>query len=283
MVTPGLEQKPKISTATTPSLLDRYEAKYLIPRQLINPIVNFISPYCAFDKHSALSEDRFYKVNSLYFDTPDYLFLRQRMNKAERRFNMRIRSYGDDPEFPYFFEIKQRIGDIIRKRRARIDNQDFAKFFHSTSVSPPPCDDQKNAEYRDLFYYTANLYNARPVVLVQYRRQAFFSNCDDYARVTFDIDLRYMQQSSYEPIPLKGGMFCCENCFDREHNVVLELKCCKSTVPAWMIDLIRTFQLNRRGFSKYSNCLKAVLGEYSPSELLLGQPSRCDFLFREVF
>jgi len=282
VVTAGVEQRSGVSAATTPSLLDRYEAKYLIPMQMIDPIVQFIKPWCSYDKHSALSEDRFYKVNSLYFDTPDFLFLRQRLHKAEKRFNMRIRSYGDAPIFPYFFEIKQRLGDIIRKIRAEINDPGYADHFHISSILPEPDNDQKNNTHRDLFYLTASRYNARPVVLVQYRRQAFFSNFDDYARVTFDIDLRFRQQDSYDPIPVEEQMYHCQSGFNGENNVVLELKCCKATVPAWMIDLIRTFQLKRQGFSKYSTCLKSAMGRNAVSELLLYHPSKCDSLLREV-
>ena len=31
--------------------LDRFEAKYIIPRQLVEPIKQFIQPYCEMDKH----------------------------------------------------------------------------------------------------------------------------------------------------------------------------------------------------------------------------------------
>ena len=62
---------PAVSTVTTPALLDRFESKYTIPIQLVEPIIQFILPYCSYDKYSALSPDKYYKINSLYFDTPD--------------------------------------------------------------------------------------------------------------------------------------------------------------------------------------------------------------------
>ncbi|HON10758.1 MAG: polyphosphate polymerase domain-containing protein [Fibrobacter sp.] len=280
MVNTEVEQKIGVSTAVTPSLLNRYEAKYLIPFSMIGPIVEFIKPYCSYDKYSALSEDRFYKVNSLYFDTPDYLFLHQRIYKAEKRFNMRIRSYGDHPVMPYFFEIKQRLGDIIRKIRAKIDDPDYAELFNRSGVEIRDGEDQKNELHRELFYRTASKYNAAPVVLVQYRRQAFFSTCDDYARVTFDIDIHAMEKRSYDPVPEKGKIFRCSTGFDGERNVILELKCFKDSVPSWMIDLIRAFQLQRRGFSKYSTCLQNVFDRKTQDQLLSYNPSRCASFFR---
>jgi hypothetical protein len=74
---------PVVSTVTTPALLDRFEYKYTIPIQMVEPIIQFILPYCSYDKYSALSPDKYYKINSLYFDTPDFLFLRKRMLKQK--------------------------------------------------------------------------------------------------------------------------------------------------------------------------------------------------------
>lgn len=273
-----------VSTVTTPSLLDRFESKYAIPFEMVKPIAQFIAPYCSHDKYSALSSDSFYKINSLYFDTPDFLLLRQRMLKAEKRFNMRIRCYGDDPSFPYFLEVKQRIGDIVRKTRAKTEDPDFAKYFSISPELRPRSDDSKNESHADLFYRTAFKYNARPVVLVQYRRQAFFSNYDEYARVTFDIDLRYMAQSEYDPLPVRDLMFPCDvqTGYENAGYAILELKCYTSFVPLWMIDLVRAFNLQRTGFSKFSTCLKAVFSRHSQDGLYSRRPSiQCRKFFPE--
>lgn len=262
-------KNPVVSTVTTPALLDRFESKYTIPIQLVEPIIQFILPYCSYDKYSALSPDKYYKINSLYFDTPDFLFLRKRMLKAEKRFNMRIRCYGDEPTFPYFFEIKQRIGDIVRKTRAKIDDPEYARYFFATKELPPPLEDPKSSKHRDLFYHTAFRYNAQPVVLVQYRRQAFFSNYDEYARVTFDINLRYKAQNDYYPLPVEEAMVPCDLAMGTDNcsYAILELKCYTSFVPLWMVDLVRAFNLQRTGFSKFSTCLRGVFSRYSPDGL----------------
>jgi len=262
-------KNPDISTVTTPALLDRFESKYTIPIQLVDPIVRFIQPYCSYDKYSALSPDKYYKINSLYFDTPDYLFLRKRMLKVEKRFNMRIRCYGDNPKYPYFFEIKQRLGDIVRKTRAKVDDPEYARYFFATKDQLPPLEDKKNSKHRDLFFQTAFRYNAHPVVLVQYRRQAFFSNYDEYARVTFDINLRYKAQNDYYPLPVDGDMIPCDVALGNDNcsYAILELKCYTSFVPLWMVDLVRTFNLQRTGFSKFSTCLRGVFSRYSSDGL----------------
>lgn len=264
-------KKEEFANVTTPPLLDRFESKYVIPFEMVEPVAEFIKPYCSHDKYSAISPDSFYKVNSLYFDTPDYHFLHQRLRKAEKRFNMRIRGYGDNPQLPYFFEIKQRIGDIVRKTRALVENPEYEEYFGKDPYTFPGDDSDKNREKCIMFYKTVHKYNARPVVLVQYRRRAFFSNYDEYARVTFDIDLRYMEPSdnSFKPLPVEEKMSYCENQADYECGtyVILELKCYTSFVPLWMVDVVRTFDLQRRGFSKFSTCLKPLFSKYDRAGL----------------
>jgi len=108
-----------------PPRLDRYELKFGIPAELTEPISDFASVYCSLDKYSEKAEKGFYRVNNLYLDSPGYLFLRKRMEGAENRFNMRVRSYGDDPVMPYFLEIKQKVGGVVRKYRATVRDELF--------------------------------------------------------------------------------------------------------------------------------------------------------------
>ena len=90
------ETTPSTYDPITPPVLDRYELKYTIPVDLVDPISRFIRPYCEPDRYSAMCHDGFYTINSLYFDTPRYLFLRTRLTNADSRFNMRVRTYGND-------------------------------------------------------------------------------------------------------------------------------------------------------------------------------------------
>ena len=102
-------------------------------------------------------------------------------------------------------------------------------------------------------------------MLIQYKRKAYISDVEEYARVTFDIRLRSMKQTGYDPLPYETAMQYSdvETLFDRDACVILELKCYTSYVPLWMIDCIRTFQLQRRGFSKYMMGIRQNLTHYS--------------------
>jgi hypothetical protein len=245
------------------SILERYELKYTIPCYLVDEISHFVSTYCFLDKYSEKSPDLFYKINSLYFDTPEFLFLKRRLGREYRRFNMRIRSYGDHPQLPYFLEVKQKRGDIIKKLRAKVFDADLYNLLNGPLTNEFLTGD-KEAPSRAAFLRLLHVYNAQPQVIVQYRRKAYISNYEDYARVTFDKELRYMEQHEYSPVPIEEKMASCdvETGFDLGCNLVLELKCYTSFVPLWMIDCIRKFQLRRRGFSKYSSCMMPIFCKY---------------------
>ncbi len=239
-----------------PSVLERYELKYTIPIDMVDDISDFISAYCTLDKFSELSEDEYYEVNSLYFDSPEYTFLKNRIESVQNRFNMRIRSYGTGENPPYFYEIKQKTGDISKKFRSQINGELDQIKSHSALISDSLTeDDRKNLE---LFIQLHEGYNATPKVLTSYRRKAYISDYDLYARVTFDKELSYTRENKIVVTPPRHRMnyYDHEEIFDDGCNVVLELKCLKSYVPHWMLDLITKFDLKRVGFSKYANSLK---------------------------
>ena len=103
-----------ILQTSRPYRLDRYEAKFVIPVMLIEEIERFIAPYCSLDPYSEAAGDHFYRVNNLYFDNDNYLFLHRRLSSVENRFNMRIRTYSDEQPLPCFFEIQGRIKPFDR-------------------------------------------------------------------------------------------------------------------------------------------------------------------------
>ena len=73
-------------SANSPLFFERYELKYHIPPSLIEPISEFIAPYCENDRYSQKyldnGEEGFYPISNLYLDTPNLKFL---MDKEEEK------------------------------------------------------------------------------------------------------------------------------------------------------------------------------------------------------
>ncbi|MFQ5544160.1 MAG: polyphosphate polymerase domain-containing protein [Nitrospiria bacterium] len=243
-----------------PPVMERYEIKYLIPWSYVEPITQFIRPYCSMDYHSmqAKTENYFYLVNNLYFDTPGYEFLKQRISGKQIRFNMRVRTYGDGEKPPYFLEVKHRTGiqAVVKKFRGTAHQGEWPHLLTDPAYRVPESDDEKDKTNKKLFLHLAISYAIKPIILTQYKRRAFFSTIDEYARITMDADMKYRTQDNYD-LSTDHGM----NNYDNETiyspgtqdlgSVVLELKAPVGQVPLWMLDLIRHFELKQQGFSKY--------------------------------
>ncbi len=252
------------SQQTIPSLLERHELKYLIPVSLVDPISEFASIYCSQDKYSENSPDGLYDIYSLYFDSPDYLFLRKRLEGAENRFNMRIRTYTTDSAMPCFFEIKQKRNRIVRKYRAMVHDPLWSEALETSMHPLEGFQSDKDASKADLFIRLLCSYQATPKVLTHYRRKAYISDVDEYARVTFDMNLRCQPEERFNLTPDEAEMSAYDNetVFDPDCSVILELKCYSTRVPLWMLDLIRYFDLKQGSFSKYAASINQVFGSF---------------------
>jgi SPX domain protein involved in polyphosphate accumulation len=258
-------------SAQLPPVKERYELKYLIPREMVEPITRFISPYCSMDAHSASAPEQFYRVNSLYFDTRGLEFLKQRMLGQESRFNMRARAYGDGDKPPYFLEIKHKSGTCVKKYRTTLADGEWPRILADPAFRCDPDDDPMQRRNKELFLRLANSYAIEPKILTSYRRRAFFSTVNDYARVTMDIDLRYQLEEGLNLRPdARSNNYdnqtiytVNENVFGSEDygpgRVILELKCNVGQTPTWMLDLIVAFQLKQGSFSKYANSTLVAL------------------------
>jgi len=252
-------------SAQLPPVKERYELKYMIPREMVDPITRFISPYCSMDAFSAKADDGFYPVNSLYFDTRGLEFLKQRLWGKESRFNMRARAYGNGDKPPYFLEIKHKTGTCVKKYRITLDDGEWPRIVADPMFRFADDDNPVQRRNKELFLRLATTFAIEPQILTSYRRRAFFSTVNDYARVTMDIGLRYQLEQGFNLTPDQRSVYYDNQTIfsNNEHlfgnndyapgRVVLELKCNVGQTPAWMVDLIAAFELKQVGFSKYAN------------------------------
>lgn len=243
-----------MSGAVSPLVIERYEWKCLIPLSMVEPISKYVEAYCEMDYYSRISDDHYYTINSLYLDSPSHSLLRTTENSQAFSFNMRVRSYGVNPEPPYYYEIKYKIRDFVKKKRAKVMENWAQILKHSIIPDEVPSDSVKNMED---FVFMSHTYNVQPTVLTQHRRKAYLSVEGDSARVTFDRDLRFQETNEWIVDPGKqhlnyyGFPEWYEN---SSQSVVLELKCEKK-IPMWLVEMIRHFNLNHASFSKYGNTM----------------------------
>lgn len=257
-----------MNQAVSPLMLERYELKYLIHMDMVEPISRFAEMYCDMDHYSKISPDHYYTINSLYFDSDTYSIYNFKQTSPVDRVSLRIRSYGDDPQPPYFFEVKHKHNQIVKKLRGKVFAENLEEFYLNFGADPKDLASKSSEALRQFLYWSYN-FQASPKVLTQYRRKAYISNVDDYARVTFDRDLRQHLEPNWNVKPRESDLVHYDNSEifeDAESLVILELKS-TTRIPYWIIDLIRFFDLKRESISKFEN---AMVSEFSKQEQLSG-------------
>jgi hypothetical protein len=231
--------------------LYRYELKYLISEDVIASMRQYLKLYCDRDKFNGDNEG--YEITSLYLDTPQKQFVRDNKNDLPYRMKMRLRTYDSDPENSVHFEIKRKANELIHKTRSYLPHGHWREGIEDLNSCKKFIKDEKAWKVLENFNTTRERLGATPSVIVRYKREAFMSNVDDYARVTFDrkICAQMTDHWSFDVDPkMWRSIDLAEKSSHPASMVVLELKC-SSRVPEWMLRFIRDFNLERTGFSKY--------------------------------
>jgi hypothetical protein len=95
------------------------------------------------------------------------------------------------------------------------------------------------------FFFHLKSRNLRPVVLVVYEREAYFSKFDPSFRVSIDKNIRSLAfpkvEDLFEDSGLEAGFY---------KDFVLEVKF-SGAIPAWMKDILFKYKLTRQSVSKY--------------------------------
>lgn len=248
--------------AISPLNLDRYELKYRIPVSLIEPITEYANQYCEMDYYSQISPGGFYIINSLYLDSINHYMMRRPQGAEFDYSSFRIRSYGLEPKPPFFLESKQKSKDFCKKRRSKVTIENLSDLFHNPS-SITAFDPYADKNMRD-FLEKVETFGLEPMILTQYRRRAWLSRHDDYARITIDRDLRYMEERNYNVIPDESRMshYDHQDTFEdlsTSRYAILELKC-ERKIPLWMVEIVRMFETTWDPFSKFQTGMMELYG-----------------------
>ncbi len=232
--------------------VNRFELKYIISERLVPGIREFIRPYLELDEYARPELSGNYQIHSLYLDSPGLALCMATMHGHKNRFKLRIRFYDDDLLNPVFFEIKQRINDIIKKDRVAVRRSSVVRILETNW---PETDDlmqytPKNFASLNRFCSLRNVLQADGRVFVSYLREAYVAPCDDQVRVTFDHQLtasHFDRELRLIPIPTWLQ--------PQVPGIVLELKFC-DRFPCWMNQLVQEFNLERTVMAKYVACVE---------------------------
>jgi hypothetical protein len=228
----------------------RYEHKFLVPVRQADEIRHLIAPFCTLDPFSQSAPTHRYLVTSLYLDTPHLGFYRQSELAAPHRLKLRVRRYGDAlGASPIFLEVKERFEDVTVKQRTLVTAKDWlARARGGGGLSAA----------ERAFVVRRDRYRAQPILLIRYEREAWRGTLEAYARVTFDARVQYQRvdtlaEGGWSLVGDGGGWGACddvETLDETEPCILVEIKF-ERAVPRWMVGVMRSLELVRRGYSKY--------------------------------
>jgi hypothetical protein len=165
-----------------------------------------------------------------------------------------VRYYGTTPQEHLWLELKHKKAEVTWKARRRVARREFGDLLAGRVATYPLADLGSSFEVMVLRY------QARPLAHVRYVREAYVSELDAYGRVTFDRALSCRRVSGCLEVTdadlwPSGDLTSFDDAVTTVHGtddspVVLEIKS-ETFVPRWMVEIIRGFDLSRRGFSKY--------------------------------
>lgn len=231
---------------------ERIELKYLISERQYHQILDFIKEYCDEDRYSAVSEQG-YVLTSLYLDTRDFDLHRVGRSDSSHRYKIRIRHYDGYDDY-LSFEVKEKRGDFITKYRFMSPIESWADAIHNPEILRKDLSTDLERKAHSYFFYRLHTIEACPMILIRYRREAYVSWSDSYARVTFDRGIQWQRTCRWsfgEPYGW-SDLHVPDKYEGKSSPIILELKC-ENHVPMWMLKIVNHFGLNRIGFSKYSN------------------------------
>lgn len=229
---------------------NRYELKYLVPTDQIEPVRQELTQRMQRDPHAG---PRGYGVWSVYYDTDKLRFYYEKIEGLKFRRKLRIRRYGDTGEAttadtPVSVEIKQRVNRVTQKRRVMLP---YAKALdlcdRRERVVHPGADQAFIDEVLDLVIRL----DLQPTAMTGYRREPYVGvDADLGLRVTLDhrvrgrdrdFDLRAETENRY---------------IIRPDLAVMEVKV-NERAPYWVTDMAARNDLQVQRISKYCQSIEA--------------------------
>lgn len=253
--------------------LERYEQKFLISPEMVDPLSSFLDSHCYLDPYSKLQfshsspNSKYYFINNIYFGHESDFENEEDLNLKETscllnkfKFYMRVRSYGKQAQCPYFFELKYQVRDFIKKKRSQINTESWSEILRCYDGNFHRSKTFQGSSYIEDFLFTVMKYKMAPIFQSRYLRKAYVSKDEELTRVSFDKDFYFRKVKDWNLISELGEIHSCQGIKDAD-KVILELKW-NGVMPMWMNQVIDQFSLRECAFSKY-NLARSFLQEIS--------------------
>ena len=218
----------------------RHEYKYYINDEVYHVLRRRLSMVMERDEH--MIDDRGYLVSSIYFDDWYHSAMNEKIAGTRFRKKFRIRCYELSDRW-IRLECKSKFHEYISKEGAKLSREEYDKLMQGSYGFLLG---RREAVCRELYGYH-NTKGLKPVVVVEYRREAYVSPLGN-VRITFDKDI----SSSTQTLDFFGEQYVTKKVLPN-HMVVLEVKY-DDYLPAHIQSILQEACTDRCAISKYVMC-----------------------------
>lgn len=236
---------------------NRYELKYIVPRQQAQYIAEDLMNYVQPDSNS--DEEGIYDVSSLYYDTRDYKAYWDKLEGHRFRRKLRIRVYTHQailPETNCYVEIKQRNNRALQKKRIYISYEAATTLcsFNGEDINSSTNFSETDQAVKQEIRYLVEALRLQPACIVSYNRQAFNGGVyDPGLRITFDTNLR----CRIHALSLLNQTKAENHFFLPPDWSIMEIKI-NQRVPYWLSERLSHHRCILRRISKYCTALETA-------------------------
>ena len=224
----------------------RAELKYLLSKEQHENLRAFIARTLQTDEYGKST------VQSLYYDTDNYLLIRRSLEKPDFKEKLRLRCYGaPDDDSSVFVELKRKSAGIVYKRRVGTKYGKIKNAIKSNVDFLPslPGNDKITQEIN---YFCSEYEKLSPKALLLYDREAYYG--ENGLRVTFDENTRYRENRLDFTPPLDGIPLFTKG------EVIMEIKV-SGGIPLWLTGALTKEKIAKTSFSKYGAAYEKIYYE----------------------
>lgn len=219
-----------------------HEGKYVIHNSIAHKIVEWLQRRCWPDREFPAGI-----VSSIYYDSRDWRFLREKINSDFLKTKVRVRWYQDintkEPLNASFMEVKHKTGGIRRKERVKTPHS--GAWLSKTELNDPQLMALPDLLKAEQVFLQGPLF---PVFQISYKRRRFVDPASGL-RLSIDYDI-HVPRVNPAMVPRVNPAFL--------NNAVFETKGEHNRLPEPLHQLTALGCI-KQSFSKYSMCYQKIM------------------------
>ncbi|ACL20336.1 polyphosphate polymerase domain-containing protein [Desulfitobacterium hafniense] len=220
--------------STYQSVFKRYEKKYMLNEEQYRHLLKRAA--------GKVKEDKFKqsRINTIYFDTPDYHLISASLEKPLYKEKLRLRSYGTPHGHDQVFvELKKKFQGVVYKRRTVMSLEEAVEYLYHRKPARNASQITQEIDWFLKFYGEIG-----PAMYISYERLALSGIEDPGLRITFDQDILWRQDELDLSMAPWGRSLLAPG------QRLMEIKIA-GAMPLWLAHILDELAIYPSSFSKY--------------------------------